>query len=123
MSTELPQPQPIFSEDIPSLLDRPTLQLLKRFPTHLQSNIDVIKYIESKHDALYTCLLKTSWSEIIKSIEVENRTYPYRKTEAVIQWWLNEEPNASWKIFVAALRIIDHETLARVIEASLRPPM
>lgn len=119
----MPQPQPGSSEDIPSLLDRPTLQLLKRFPTKSEGNIDVIKRIQSKHDALYTCLLKNCWGEIVKSIEVENRTDPYRRTEAVIQWWLNEEPNALWAILVAALRKIKHEILAREIETSLHPTM
>ena len=122
-STELPQLQPVSSEDIPSLLNRPTLQLLKRFPTKSEGNIDVIKRIQSKHAALYNCLVKTSWYAIIRSIEVENRTNPYHRTEAVIQWWMYEEPNPSWETFVNALRKIGHETLAQKIEASLHLTM
>jgi hypothetical protein len=116
-STELPQPQPIFTEDTASISDRPTLPLLKAFPTQSgRTTTDIIEGIGAKCRDLCTHLLRDNWGAVIRSMELEHRNDHYRIAETVLQRWLAEEPNASWEELVSALRRIGLGRLARKIE-------
>ena len=121
-STELPQPQPIFAEDTASVSDRPTLPLLKRFPTQSGRTTNIVEGIGSKCRDLCTYLLRDNWGAVIRSMELEHRNDPCRIAETVFQRWLVEEPNASWVELVSALRNIRLGRLAREIEINLLPP-
>ena len=116
---ELPQPQPLSSEDIPSLSDRPTLPLLKRFHIKSGDSIDIIEKIGAKCRDLCTHLLQDNYGAVIRSIELEHRNDSYRIAETVFVRWLAEEPDASWSELVTALRKIRHCRLARDIETNL----
>ena len=115
-STELPQPQPIFTEDAASVSDRPTLPLLKRFPTQSGRITNIVERIGSKCRDLCTYLLRDNWGAVIRSMELEHRNDHYRIAETVLQRWLAEDPNASWAELVTALRNIGLGRLARDIE-------
>ena len=119
-STELPQPQPIFAEDTASVSDRPTLPLLKRFPTQSGRTTNIVEGIGSKCRDLCTRLLRDDWGAVIQSMELEHRSDHYRTAETVFQRWLAKDPNASWAKLVRALRSIGLGRLAREIE--LHPP-
>ena len=118
-STELPQPQP-FTEDSASVSDRPTLPLLKRFPTQSGRTTNIVEGIGEKCRDLCTCLLRDNWRAVIRSMELEHRNDHYQIAETVFQRWLAEDPNASWAKLVRALRSIGLGRLAREIE--LHPP-
>ena len=117
-STELPQLQPIFTEDSASVSDRPTLQLLKRFPTQSGRTTNIIERIGSKCRDLCTYLLRDNWGAVIKSMELEHRNNHYRIAETILQRWLAEKLNASWAELVSALRNIGLGRLAREIEVN-----
>ncbi|CAI8021810.1 hypothetical protein GBAR_LOCUS12871 [Geodia barretti] len=121
-STELPQPQPIFAEDTASVSDRPTLPLLKRFPTQSGRTTNIVEGIGAKCRDLCTRLLRDDWGAVIKSMELEHRNNPCQIAETVFQRWLAEEPNASWAELVSALRSIGLGKLPRKIEKNLLPP-
>ena len=118
-STELPQPQPIFTEDAASVSDRPTLPLLKRFPTQSGRTTNIAEGIGEKCRDLCTYLLTDNWGAVIKSMELEHRNNHCRIAETVFQRWLAEDPNASWAKLVRALRNIGLGRLAREIEKKL----
>ena len=119
-STELPQPQP-FTEDSASVSDRPTLPLLKRFPTQSGRTTNIVEKIGAKCRDLCTYLLTDNWGAVIQSMELEHQNDHYRISETVFQKWLAEEPNASWAELVTALKSIGLGRLARDIE--LHPSM
>ena len=121
-STELPQPQPIFTEDAASVSDRPTLPLLKRFPTQSGRTTNIIERIGSRCQDLCTRLLRDDWGAVIKSMELEHRNNHYRIAETVLQRWLAEDPNASWAKLVSALKNIGLGRLAQEIEIIKLPP-
>ncbi|CAI8021809.1 hypothetical protein GBAR_LOCUS12871 [Geodia barretti] len=102
--------------------DRPTLPLLKRFPTQSGHTTNIVEGIRAKCRDLCTRLLRDDWGAVIKSMELEHRNNPCQIAETVFQRWLAEEPNASWAELVSALRSIGLGKLPRKIEKNLLPP-
>ena len=97
--------------------DRPTLPLLQWFPT-TSGSINVIERIGTAHRRLAIKLLNDEYGSLSDAIEAQHRSFPNRITETILLKWLENEPRR-WSELVAALRDIEHGTLANDLEENL----
>jgi hypothetical protein len=105
--------------------DKPTLQLLLRFPKKSGSVIEIIEHIGDKHHELGVRLLNDASGDVVGKIESQ---YGLDKihfiTEAILQRWLlgaGRKPQ-SWTTLTTALREIELNALAEEIEDNLDQP-
>ena len=106
-----PQPTP----------EKPTILLLKRFPTQSGGIIPIIERIGVKSHDLGICLLKDDHGAITDSIEARHKPDQNRITEAVLQKWLQGTGRApqSWATLITVLREIGLNALAKEIRENL----
>ena len=105
--TRQPAPQPT--------PEKPTIPLLKRFPTQSGGIIPITERIGVKSHDLSIRLLNDDHGAITVSIEARHRP---DQTEAVLQKWLKGTGRApqSWATLVTVQREIGHKALEKEIE-------
>ena len=93
------------SQSTPSLLDTPTLPLLKHFPTQ-SGNVTILERIAVRSHSLGIRLLKENTGAITSNIESQYRPDQTRISEAILQKWLEgtgRKPQ-SWATLVTVLQ-------------------
>ena len=105
--------------------DKPTLQLLLRFPKKSGSVIEIIEYIGDKHHELGVRLLDDASGDTVCKIESQYGPEKTRfVTEAILRRWLlgaGRKPQ-SWTTLTTVLREIELNALAEEIEDNLDQP-